>query len=163
MSTSTYDLPNKSPRVLKTIFWGGLIAGILDITGACIVAWLRAGVAPVRVLQSVAAGLYGPASATLGAKTAAIGLVVHFFIATVWTAVYYAASRKLTFLISQPLIFGILYGVIVYSFMNFVVIPVSAIPKRATPPPLSGRLIGLAVIIFCIGIPIAFIVRKFSK
>jgi hypothetical protein len=163
MSTTTYALSNESPRALKTIFWGGLIAGILDITGACVVAWLRAGVSPVRVFQSVASGLYGAASSTLGAKTAVIGLALHFLIATVWTAVYYAASRKLAFLVSQPLISGVLYGVIVYSFMNFVVIPLSAIPKRPTPPPLSGRLIGLAVIIFCIGIPIAFIVRKFSK
>ena len=163
MSTSAYELSAQNPRAARTIFWGGLIAGILDITGACVVAWLRAGVAPVRVFQSVAAGLYGAASSSLGAKTAVIGLALHFFIATVWTAVYYFASRKLSFLISQPIISGVLYGVIVYSFMNFVVIPLSAIPKRATPPPLSGRLIGLAVIIFCIGLPIAFIVRKFSR
>jgi hypothetical protein len=163
MSATTYPVSNESSTAVKAIFWGGLIAGILDITGACVVSWLRAGVVPVRVFQSVAAGLYGPASSTLGVKTAAIGLVLHFFIATVWTTIYYAASRKLTFLVSQPLLSGVLYGVIVYSFMNFVVIPLSAIPRRLTPPPLSGRLIGLAVIIFCIGIPIAFIVRKFSK
>jgi len=163
MSTTSYERSGQRSNAGKTIFWGGLIAGTLDITGACVVAWLRAGVPPVRVFQSVASGLYGPASSTLGVKTAIVGLILHYFIATTWTAVYYTASRKISFLINQPIISGLLYGVVVYSFMNFVVIPLSAIPKRPTPAPLSGRLIGLSIIIVCIGLPIAFIVRKFSK
>ena len=163
MNTTAYELSAQSPKAARVIFWGGLIAGALDITGACVVAWLRAGVAPKSVFQSVAAGLYGPSSSQLGWKTAAVGLALHFFIATVWTAVYYAASRVLTFLVTQPLVSGVLYGVIVYSFMNFIVIPLSAIQRRPTPPPMSARLIGLSIIILCIGIPIAFIVRKFSR
>ena len=163
MNTTAYELSAQNPKPARVIFWGGLIAGALDITGACVVAWLRAGVPPKNVFQSVASGLYGPTSSQLGWKSAAIGLALHFFIATVWTAVYFAASRSITFLLGQPLVSGVLYGIIVYSFMNFVVIPLSAIPKRATPPPLSSRLIGLSIIILCIGIPIAFIVRKFSK
>jgi len=163
MSPTTNERSGLRSNAGKTIFWGGLIAGTLDITGACVVAWLRSGVPPVRIFQSVAAGLYGPASSTLGVKTAIVGLVLHYFIATTWTTVYYTASRKISFLINQPVISGLLYGMIVYSFMNFVVIPLSMIPKRPTPPPLSGRLIGLSIIIVCIGLPIAFIVRKFSK
>jgi hypothetical protein len=163
MSSSVYEVSGRRSNAGKTIFWGGLIAGTLDITGACVVSYLRAGVLPVRVFQSVAAGLYGAASSSLGVKTAVIGLILHYSIATTWTVVYYTASRKISFLIKQPIISGLLYGVIVYSFMNFVVIPLSAIPKRPTPAPLSGRLIGLSIIIVCIGLPIAFIVRKFSK
>ena len=43
----------------RVIFWAGLIAGTLDLTGACVVAWLRTGATPVRIFQSVASGLYG--------------------------------------------------------------------------------------------------------
>lgn len=146
----------------KTIFWGGLIAGTLDITGACVVSWLRAGVQPVRVLQSVASGLLGAAAYTGGAKTAVLGLALHFFIATTWTVVFYLASRKLRFLIQQPIVWGLVYGVVVYAFMNFVVLPLSQFPQRGTPT-LSGRLIGLLIIMFCIGLPIALIVRRFSR
>jgi hypothetical protein len=99
----------------------------------------------------------------MGAKTAILGLVLHFFIATTWTVIYYLASRKISFLVNQTIIAGVFYGVVVWAFMNFVVIPLSAVPKRATPPPLSARIIGMSVIIFCIGLPIAIIVRKFSK
>jgi hypothetical protein len=55
----------------------------------------------------------------------------------------------------------VLYGVVVYLFMNFVVLPLSAVTRR--PVPLSGRIIGMLIIIFCVGLPIAIVVRRFSK
>jgi hypothetical protein len=149
-------------KAFSVIFWGGLIAGALDITGACVTAWLRAGLHPTRVLQSVASGILGAAAYDGGAKTAALGLALHFFIATTWTAVFYIASRKLHFLIERPITWGLVYGVIVYAFMNFVVLPISAFPQR-TPPRLSGRIIGLLIIMFCIGLPIALVTRRFSR
>jgi hypothetical protein len=57
---------------------------------------------------------------------------------------------------------GLLYGVLVYLFMNFVVVPSSKIVQRATPT-LSARLIAMLIIMFCIGLPISLIVRRFSK
>ena len=150
------------PKTFQAIFWGGLIAGTLDITAACVASWLRANVSPVRVFQSVASGLLGPSAYTGGAKTAVLGLVLHFLIATIATAVFYFAARKLTFMIEQPIVWGLVYGVLVYLFMNFVVLPLSAFPQR-TSPTLSGRLIGMLIIMFFIGLPIAVIVRRFSK
>jgi len=146
----------------KTILWGGLIAGTLDISGACVVWWLRASVPPERVLQSVASGLLGVAAYTGGAKTAVLGLALHFLIATIWTVVFYLASRRLRFLIAQPIVWGLVYGIVVYAFMDFVVLPLSQFPQRGTPT-LTGRLIALAIIMFCIGLPIALIVRRFSR
>ena len=150
------------PNPVKPIFWGGLIAGTLDLTGACVASWLRAGVTPERVMQSVASGLLGQTSYEGGAKTAALGVVLHYLIATTWTIVFYLATRKLRFLLQQPVVWGLVYGVIVYAFMNFIVLPLSAFPQR-TPPRLSGRIIGLLIIMFCIGLPISLIVRRFSK
>lgn len=147
----------------KAIFWGGLIAGALDLTGACVASWLRAGVTPVRVMQSVASGALGSDAYTGGAKTAALGVVLHFLIATIWTVVFYLASRKLRFLLGQPIVWGLVYGVIVWVFMNFVVLPLSRFPPPRTPPTLTGRAIGLLIIMFCIGLPIALIVRRFSN
>src|SRR5215467_3460503 len=144
------------PKPAKAIFWGGLIAGTLDITGACVVSWLRASVPPVRIMQSVASGLLGPAAYEGGAKTAALGVVLHYFIAATWVVVFYLASRKLRFLIERPIPWGLVYGVIVYAIMNFVVLPLSAFPVRATPT-LTSRIINLVIIMLCIGLPIALI------
>ena len=152
----------KKPSAVKAIFWGGLIAGALDLTAACAMSWLRAGVRPVRVMQSISSGLMGSAAYSGGAKTAALGVVLHFLIATTATAVFYAASRKLRFLLEQPVMWGLVYGVFVYAFMNFVVLPLSAFPQR-TAPTLSSRIINLLIIMFCVGLPISTIVRRFSK
>ena len=158
---STSEEPTNRSSAARVILWAGLIAGALDLAGACLVAWLRSGVRPVRVFQSIASGLYGPAAFTGGAKTASLGVVLHFIIATTAAAVYYLASLKLRFLIERTIIAGVLYGVAVYLFMNFVVLPLSAVTRR--PMPISGRIIGLLIIIFCVGLPIAFVVRRLSK
>lgn len=147
----------------KAIFWGGLIAGTLDIVAACLSAWFRAGVTATRVLQSVASGVLGAAAYSGGTKTAVLGLALHFLIATTWTVVFYFVSRKLRFLIEQPVVWGLIYGVVVYAVMNFVVLPLSQFPPSRTPPTLTGRLIGLVIIMFFIGLPIALIVRRFSR
>jgi len=147
-----------NPVGSRIILLGGLIAGACDLTGAIVVSWLRAGVSPVRVMQSIAAGLLGAASYDGGARTAVLGVALHFMIATIWTAVFYFASRSLRFLVERPVPAGLLYGVIVYLFMNFVVLPLSAFPMR--PVTLTGRLIGMLIIMFCIGLPIALIVRR---
>ena len=144
----------------QPIVWGGLIAGTLDITAACLTAWLRRGISPAAVLRFVASGLLGPAALTGGAKTAAIGLALHFLIATGATIVFYLASRKLRFLVERPVHFGLLYGVAVYLFMNFVVLPLSLVPRGTMT--VSGFIIGLLTIMFCVGLPIALIVRRYS-
>ena len=145
----------------QPILLGGLIAGTLDICAAFLTAWLRRGVSPAAVLRFVASGLLGPAAFTGGAKTAAIGLALHFLIATGATIVFYLASRKLLFLIERPVHFGLLYGVAVYLFMNFVVLPLSLVPRGAMT--VSGFIIGLLTIMFCVGLPIALIVRRYSR
>jgi uncharacterized membrane protein YagU involved in acid resistance len=162
MSSTAAPLSTVRPNGSRVILLGGLIAGTLDLTAAIVVSWLRASVSPVRVMQSIAAGLLGAASYEAGAKTAALGVALHFMIATIWTAVFYFASRTLRFLVERPVAAGLLYGVIVYAFMNFVVLPLSALPMRATPT-LTSRLIGMLVIMFCIGLPIALIVSRSSR
>jgi hypothetical protein len=91
-----------------------------------------------------------------------LGVALHFLIATVATAVFYFAKRTLRVLVEQPVTAGLLYGAAVYAFMNVVVLPLSAVPRRGAPP-LSGRVIGLLIIMFCVGLPIAVIVRRGSN
>ena len=145
----------------QPIFWGGLIAGTLDLTAACVYSWVRSGVTPMRVFQFIASGVLGAGSFTGGAKTAVLGVALHFLIATIWTLLFYFASRKLLFLIEQPIVAGLLYGVVVYVLMNFVVVPLSWATQR--PQLISVRLVNLVILMFCIGLPIALIVRRFSR
>lgn len=148
-------------RAYQTILLGGLIAGTLDITAACLRAWLRAGVTPARIGKVIASGALGPSALTGGTKIVVLGFAFHYLIAITATAVFYLASRKLRFLVERPISMGLLYGVFVYLFMNFVVVPLSKIGYR--PTALSNRIVEALIIMFCVGLPIALIVRRFSK
>src|SRR5258705_5412369 len=82
------------PSALESILLGGLVVGVLDILDAITFSAIRSGTKPVTVLQSVAAGLLGREAAFGGgAKTAALGLALHFLNATLFPIAYYFISR----------------------------------------------------------------------
>lgn len=145
----------------RAIFWGGLICGILDLTSAFL-AYVPRGVKAIRIPQSIASGLLGPAAFDGGVATAALGTALHFLIAFVATGVFYAASRRFTFLTARPVISGIIYGELVYAFMNLVVLPLSAIHRWPPSFTLPALITGLAGHPFAVGLPIALAVRRFS-
>jgi hypothetical protein len=151
----------EKPRPYRAILIGGLIAGTLDITFAFIFYGLR-GSSPIRILQSIASGALGANAFTGGAWTAILGGVFHFFIAIVATVIYYLVSRKLTFMINYAVICGVLYGVCIYLFMNFVVLPLSAIPFKPLYP-WRVLIPGLLIHMFGIGLPISLVVRRYSR
>ena len=149
--------PAVHPRVLEAILWGGTVAGLLDISDAFIVSSFY-GVAPARVLQSIASGLLGRESFGGGISTAALGLGLHFFIAFTAAAVYVLASLKLPMLRRRPIVSGAIFGVIVWLVMREVVLPLSLFNQgRLT---VIGLLNGLFAHIFCVGLPIALATKR---
>jgi hypothetical protein len=136
----------------------GLVVGAVDITSAFIIAVARGSTA-TRLLQFVASGLLGPKAIEGGAATAALGLGLHFVIAFALVAVFYAASRQFSLLSRQAVVSGIVYGLVVYGFMNLIVLPLSAAKPRHS---LTGDLIQIGIHMFVIGLPTALLVRRFS-
>ena len=145
---------------VRAILLGGSIAGVLDITYAFVFYGSR-GVRPIRILQSIAGGLLGARAYKGGLGTAALGLGLHFLIALGAATVYYAASRKLTFLRRRAVVSGLLYGIAVYLFMNLIVIPLSAFPRGRFS--MSATVTGVIVHMLFIGLPISLAVRHYSK
>ncbi len=115
-------------HILWGILLGGLIAGALDIIYAFIVYGpLSYGLTPQEVLQSVASGWIGrDASRAGGWDTAMLGLGSHFLIATLMAAVYVLASQGFSVLTQKWILWGFIYGLILYIAMNYVVAPLSA-------------------------------------
>lgn len=147
----------------KPVLLAGLVAGTLDLIAACVSAWLRSGVPPLRVSQYIASGVLGQAAFTGGGAAAALGVACHFVIALGAAAAFYIASRKLRFLVAWPISMGLLYGVLVYLFTTLIVVPLSRVTPPRVAPPLSAKIIAMLIIMFCVGLPIALIVRRFSK
>ncbi|MES2696242.1 MAG: hypothetical protein V4773_22410 [Verrucomicrobiota bacterium] len=158
--TST-PAPTPASSAWRAIFWSGLAAGVLDI-GYIIVYYLLKNVPASAVLQGVAAGAVGRATATKGGMAmAALGLAFHFFIAFCAAAFFYAASRKLRWLVEKPVLGGLVFGVGVWLFMNLAVLPLSATPPAKFPSPTWLPV--LIAHLVCVGLPIAFITRKLAK
>ena len=147
----------ESPLAFDTIIWGGLTAGVLDATDG-VIAFGFKGMNPIQVLQYIASGALGVNAFKGGLSTAALGALFHFFIAFVVAAVYYGASRKLTALYRNPATGGLVYGATVYVFMNYMVLPLSAVPKSEFSLPLFlNGIVGHALFV---GLPIAWFARR---
>ena len=146
-------------RRISSIILGGLVGGAFDIAYAIIFSNLRSGVAPSRILQSVASGLLGSDAYTGGTPTAALGLGLHFFMALLWAAGYAIAASRIPLLVRRPVVCGAAFGVFVYAFMNLVVIPLSRFPTKPSYP-LVILATGLAVHMFLFGVPIALASRR---
>jgi hypothetical protein len=148
--------PMKKPSFY--VLLGGLVAGTFDITYACTYWYLKRDVLPKRVLQSVASGLLGDASFTGGGRTAALGLVLHYFIATSMAVTYYLFARRWPDLWQKPWVYGPLYGVLLYGIMNYIVVPLSAANPGSRN--LTWVLLSIAVHAFLIGTPCALFARR---
>jgi hypothetical protein len=154
-------MPLSSRSLSKPILFAGLVAGTLDISDALIFYYIRSNVAPMRLLQGIASGVLGKQAFSGGWGTAALGLALHFLIATIWAALFILAARSLPVLRRYAIPCGIAYGCVVYVVMNYVVVPLSR--SHGTPPHATVPLINaIAALVFCIGIPIALINKRFS-
>ena len=149
----------------KAILIGGLVAGAFDITYACLFFGFRNHVSPIRIFQSVARGALGNAAFQGGLKTGALGLFFHFLIALTAATVYFLASRVLRFMVTHPIICGILYGLCVYLFMYGVVMRFSAIHNPLYPwqYPWVVLVPNLLIHMLGIGLPIGLATQRYSK
>jgi uncharacterized membrane protein YagU involved in acid resistance len=150
----------KALTVPRAILWGGLVAGVLDAVDG-VVAFGIKGMNPIQVLQYIASGLLGPASFKGGLSTAALGTVLHFLIAFVAAAVFVLTSNKIRALTQKPVLWGLSFGVVVYFFMNYLVLPLSAVPKG--PFFLGLFLNGVIGHAFFVGLPIALYARRATQ
>ncbi|MGA9333115.1 MAG: hypothetical protein WBV39_02440 [Rudaea sp.] len=144
------------------IFVGGGVAATLDIAYALTFWFFHSGVAPVAVLQTIAGGLLGlPAARAGGLPTALLGLALHYFMAMCMATAFFLVSRRFRLLLRQPVAAGVLYGALLYGIMNFIVLPLSALPAHVWKPTLPA-LTDLCSHLFFVGVPIALATRWFG-
>jgi len=154
MIQTTGPVSARNRNVLIAIFAGGLIAGTLDLLQACILfGW--------DIPLAIAAGLLGKQAFEGGAATYIFGVFLHYFIACSAAAVYYLASRWLPFLKEFPLVCGLFFGAAVEDFMRFIVLPLSALHAHG-PYKYNDLVLGLAVHMIVVGLPVAYAVRRFA-
>ena len=142
-------------RVMKSLIYGGLIAGTIDIGAASIIS----AVNPLIILQAVATGLLGRASFQGGAGTMVLGLLLQWGMSILIAAFFTLAANRWPILARRWILWGTLYGVVVFIVMNYVVVPLSAAPFKSAHSLSWFVENGLAMLVF--GWIIAYTANRF--
>src|SRR4029450_1884227 len=142
----------------QAVLYGTLVVGTLDALDAIVFFGLRSGARPIRIFQGIAYGLIGPAARQGGLKTAALGALLHYFIAFGIVLTYFLVSRRVRLLTRRPVICGLLYGLIAYAVMNLLVLPLSKVggPTLPATPVLAN---GVLIHMLGVGLPSALFAR----
>ena len=138
---------------LRAILTGGLLGGAGDILFAISFAGIH-GRTPVWLLQTVATGLLGQAAYDGGIPAALLGLAGHFTMSFLWATLFVALASRFPRLVAKPVLWGPVYGVLVFLAMRLVVLPASAFPYPVTFK-LESAGPDLLSHMFLFGLPIA--------
>jgi len=137
----------------------GLIAGTLDISENIVFNAFR-HITAGQIFQYIASGLTGRWVFHAGAASVALGIAIHYAIALTWTAVYFAASRRMSVLVRRPVVCGLVYGAVVYLVMNLVVLPLTRVPRAASAMSIASRVSGVLALLICVGLTVAMLTAR---
>ena len=145
---------------VRAILLAGFAAGLIDFLYA---SWQRmsGGGSPLDPWKGVASGLLGPEAREGGIGMVLLGTALHFFICFVAAALLYLILRRVPWLVRQPLIAGILYGIGFLIVMNYVILPLSRIGRSIYP--LDGIHVTAFWHVVLVGIPTAWVLSRFMR
>ena len=140
----------------RAILFACLLAGTLDILAA--VAVYQAN--PAQIFKAIASGAFGAGTAFSGGGIMVCwGIVFHYAITFAWTVTFFLIYPSISILWKNRFITGALYGILIWAFMNMIVIPLSAISPGAFN--LTSAAIGASILIVAVGLPIAILAHRY--
>ncbi len=145
-------------RAQLTAGLGAGIAGGILIDAFVFAVQLASGTPAVKLADNfafIAATLLGP-SGYANPNAVALGIVLHFCVAISWALGYVYLVRSQPQLLARPWVSGASFGLVVYVFMQFVLITAGQY-HRVAPAVLGTQLVAHAVFY---GIPVALIVAR---
>lgn len=150
-------------RFWKAVLLTTLVAGTLDIIAAHVHVTILSGAFPAKMFYRIAAGAIGLKTALNGGPAIfALGVFIHYFISFSFTLFFfllYPAVRKLS---SNKYLNGLLYAIFVWLTMNFIVLPLTALPRRPFVFNIH-QAIGFLILIVVFGMPISLMIDKYYK
>lgn len=148
---------------IETFFSSWALVGTLDITAASINYLISTGKNPINILVYISSGILGTRAFEIGSPSMAIlGIVLHYFIAGMWTLTFLILYPRLEIMRRNFLLTGVVYGIVIWTIMSQIVVRLSHTPKG--PFNLTAAIIGAAILCIAIGIPLALIAKmKFKK
>jgi len=156
-TSSTMRLEHNLSRAVKIGLSAGLTAGVIVLVPVLILQLAR-GVGIVPEMQLAASSLMGMA-AYAGATGFVLGTLLHFFVSIVPAVAYALVVWQVPVVDRWAWIGGPVLGIILFFFMGFVVLPLSAFttPASVTPMPFVPALL---IHMFGLGLPISLIIQR---
>lgn len=146
--------------MFSKIFKTGLIVGTLDISSAFIYYYIKTGNNPLIILKYIASALLGKEQAYSGSSAMyLLGLLLHYCIAFSFTILFFLLYPRINAMNKNRVLTGIIYGLFVWTVMNLLVVPASAIGKYPSEP--VSIVINMVILIICIGLPLSFMASGF--
>lgn len=131
---------------------GGLIAGLVDIGAAALINWVD----PIVVLHAIATGVEGRAAFKGGWQTAVLGLGLQCAMSIVIAALYVGLVSGSKWLRQHWFLAGLAAGPVIFTVMEFAVVPLSRAAKaHFTPVTIVPNI--AAMMLF--GVIVAFFTR----
>ena len=149
----------KSQHPYTAILGGTLVAGtVLEAWMLFSFTVILRTFSPLEALQWDASNLLGDAAFAQGFGSATAGLLMHYLVALVWSAVYVFLFARQRIVDMHPLLNGALFGVFVWFVMTFVVLPLGV--GNHLQVNALGILSGVAAHVVFFGMPLAYVVRR---
>jgi hypothetical protein len=162
-----HALPSVAPisRPVPAWAWitfGGIALGFADLAFAATFWFLHSGIAPIRIPQSIAGWVVGPAVARSGGiATALAGAALYAYVVAAMIAGYLRLSARRPRLRGAAAWWaGGLYGLAMYALLFRVVLPLFAAASPSTTMPAAWTLSCL-VAYWGIGMGCAWIARAY--
>ncbi len=150
-------------RFWKAVLLTTLVAGTLDIIAAHIDQTIRTGAFPVRMFYIIAAGAIGLKNALNGGPgIILLGIFIHYFISFSFTLLFFLLYPTITRLSTNKYLNGGFFGLIVWGTMNFIVLPLTALPNKPFVFNVQA-VVGFLVLMVVFGIPVSVMVHKYYK
>ncbi|MBC7848830.1 MAG: hypothetical protein H7Y31_03800 [Chitinophagaceae bacterium] len=134
----------------------GLVAGFLDGAAAAIQFYINTGKNPSIVFKYISSAIIGKEAFAGGTGMVVLGIFLHLLIACIFAALFYVAYVRIRWMQKNVWASGVLYGVIVWTIMNYLIVPMSKIGPPAAFD-WQKAMVSMLIIIFCVGLPIALI------
>lgn len=156
--TASFYLSRNAVRPIPWLMLVAIGAAVLDL-GFAVLFWVAEGVPAIRVLQSIATWLLGPAAFEGGIATAVLGSVLYVFLMWTLAVIYRGLSRSFPRLLRQPVRFGLAYGALMYGLVFHI-----AVPLFTAAGPASQRLDWIVACVLAymvlVGLPCAWAARR---
>lgn len=142
---------SKFVTVLQTC----LLTGTLDAFAAILISYK---IPPAVIFKFIASGWFGKEAMSGGTSMILWGLIFHYLVAAFFTVALFFLYPRIVKILKNKYLIGIIYGLAIWVIMNYIVLPMTNIPKGHAHLELISLLKGIAALITCIGLPVALII-----